>query len=267
MIDKTAIISDDAIIAPSAKIGAYVTIGKNVKIGENVVIEAKAHLEHCEIGDSVTIAQFASIGTPPQDLSYKGEPTKSIIGKNTQIREFATVNRASGEGNVTKVGEKCLLMTSSHVGHNCIVEDEVIMANVATLGGHCRVGFGAFIGGMGVFHQNIRIGELCIVSGFSAARRDIIPYCNGEGRPFVIKGINIVGLRRRGFSQEDRTAIHDAVRVLTSGRYLISDALKVIEEENVNNNKYVQNIVNFVRESKRGISLKNNKRGARSNDE
>lgn len=260
MIDKTAIISDDAQIAKSVQIGPYVTIGPNVKIGENVIIEANAHLEHCEIGDNTSISAFASIGTPPQDLGYKGEPTKSIVGKNCQIREYATINRASGEGNVTKVGDKCLLMTSAHVGHNCVVEDEVIMANVATLGGHCRVGFGAFIGGISVFHQNIRIGELCIISGFSAARRDIIPYCNGEGRPFVIKGINVIGLRRRGFSRDDRNAIHNAVRVLTSGKYLITDALKVIEDENLTNNKYVQNLLNFVKESKRGISFKNVKK-------
>ena len=267
MIDKTAIISDDAIIAKSANIGPYTIIGPNVKIGENVNIGSNAYLEHCEIGVNTKIGHFASIGTAPQDLGYKDEPTKAIIGENCQIREYVTINRASGEGNVTKVGNRCLLMTSAHVGHNCVVEDEVIMANVATLGGHCHVGFGAFIGGVSVFHQNIRVGELCMVSGFSGARRDIVPYCNGEGRPFVIKGVNVVGLRRRGFSQEDRTAIHNAIRMLTSGKFLTSDALKAIEDSNKTDNKYVKNIVDFVRNSKRGISIRNFKKESSSRDE
>ena len=148
MIDNRAIISDDAQIGKNVTIGANAVIGKNVKIGDNVIIMPNAYLEYCEIGDGTIISPFASIGTAPQDLGYKNEPTKSIIGKNCIIKEYATVNRASGEGKATIVGNKCMLMTSSHVAHNCVLEDEVIMANLATIGGHCHVGFGAFLGGM-----------------------------------------------------------------------------------------------------------------------
>ena len=231
MIDKRAIISDDAQIGQNVTIGANAVIGENVKIGDNVIIMPNAYLEHCEIGDGTLISPFASIGTAPQDLGYKGQPTKSIIGKNCIIKEYATVNRAATEGDATIVGDKCMLMTSTHVAHNCVLENEVIMANLATIGGHCHVGFGAFIGGMSVFHQNVRIGEMCIVSGFSAARMDVLPYCKGEGRPPIPHGINSIGLKRRGIPLETRENLKHALKILKSGEYLISVACDVIEQE------------------------------------
>ncbi len=255
MIDKRAIISDDAQIGQNVTIGANAVIGENVKIGDNVIIMPNAYLEHCEIGDGTLISPFASIGTAPQDLGYKGQPTKSIIGKNCIIKEYATVNRAATEGDATIVGDKCMLMTSTHVAHNCVLENEVIMANLATIGGHCHVGFGAFIGGMSVFHQNVRIGEMCIVSGFSAARMDVLPYCKGEGRPPIPHGINSIGLKRRGIPLETRENLKHALKILKSGEYLISVACNVIEQE-VPQDEYVKKFVKFIRESKRGITLR-----------
>ena len=255
MIDKRAIISDDAQIGQNVTIGANAVIGENVKIGDNVIIMPNAYLEHCEIGDGTLISPFASIGTAPQDLGYKGQPTKSIIGKNCIIKEYATVNRAATEGDATIVGDKCMLMTSTHVAHNCVLENEVITANVATIGGHCHVGFGAFIGGMSVFHQNVRIGEMCIVSGFSAARMDVLPYCKGEGRPPIPHGINSIGLKRRGIPLETRENLKHALKILKSGEYLISVACDVIEQE-VPQDEYVKKFVKFIRESKRGITLR-----------
>ncbi|HIU85436.1 TPA: acyl-ACP--UDP-N-acetylglucosamine O-acyltransferase [Candidatus Spyradomonas excrementavium] len=255
MIDKRAIISDDAQIGQNVTIGANAVIGENVKIGDNVIIMPNAYLEHCEIGDGTLISPFASIGTAPQDLGYKGQPTKSIIGKNCIIKEYATVNRAATEGDATIVGDKCMLMTSTHVAHNCVLENEVIMANLATIGGHCHVGFGAFIGGMSVFHQNVRIGEMCIVSGFSAARMDVLPYCKGEGRPPIPHGINSIGLKRRGIPLETRENLKHALKILKSGEYLISVACDVIEQE-VPQDEYVKKFVKFIRESKRGITLR-----------
>lgn len=255
MIDKRAIISDDAQIGQNVTIGANAVIGENVKLGDNVIIMPNAYLEHCEIGEGTVISPFASIGTAPQDLGYKGQPTKSIIGKNCIIKEYATVNRAATEGDATIVGDKCMLMTSTHIAHNCVIEDEVIMANLATLGGHCKVGFGAFLGGMSVFHQNVRIGEMCIVSGFSAARMDVLPYCKGEGRPPIPHGINAIGLKRRGISPETRENLKQALKILKSGEYLISKACNVIEQE-VPQDEYVKKFVQFIRESKRGITLR-----------
>ena len=255
MIDKRAIISDDAQIGNNVTIGANAVIGENVKLGDNVVIMPNAYLEHCEIGEGTVISPFASIGTAPQDLGYKNEPTKSIIGKNCIIKEYATVNRASGEGNVTVVGDKCLLMTSSHVAHNCVLENEVIMANLATIGGHCHVGYGAFLGGMSVFHQNLRIGEMCIISGFSAARMDCLPYVKGEGRPPIPHGINAIGLKRRGVAAESRDNLKEALKILKSEKYLITKACDVIEAE-LGQDEYVKKFVQFIRDSKRGITLR-----------
>jgi UDP-N-acetylglucosamine acyltransferase len=146
-------------------------------------------------------------------------------------------------------------MTSKHVAHNCVLDDEVIMANLATLGGHCHVGKGAFLGGMSVFHQNVRIGEMCIISGFSAARMDCLPYVKGEGRPPIPHGINAIGLKRRGVSAESRNNIKQALKILQSGEYLITKACDIIEQE-IPNDEYVTKFIQFIRESKRGITLR-----------
>lgn len=256
-IHKSAVIHESAIIPENCIIGPNVVVGENVKLGENVQVVANAYLEHCEIGDGTVVSPFASIGSPPQDLGYKNEPTKTVIGKYCQIKEYVTVNRASGEGNVTKVGDKCLLMASSHVAHNCVLENEVILANLATLGGHVHVGFGAFIGGMSVFHQNIRIGEMCIISGFSASRMDILPYCKGDGRPPVPHGINVIGLKRRGITLEERTNLKNAFKIIQSGDYTVLKAADVIEDTLVQD-KYTKNLVNFIRTSKRGVVVRTN---------
>lgn len=255
MIDKTAIIHPSANIADDVIIGPQVIIGENVTIKKGTKIISTAHLECCEIGENCVISPFSTIGTEPQDLGYKGEETKVIIGDGTIIKENVTVHRAANAGDLTtRVGKKCLLMAGSHVAHNCVLEDEVILANLATLGGHCHVGFGAFIGGMSVFHQNVRIGEMAIVSGFSAARQDILPYSKGEGRPPYPKGINVVALKRRGVSQEERTNINNAFKVLISGKYNVSDAIKHIEAE-FPKNDYIDKIINFIKASKRGITI------------
>ena len=177
MIDKTAIIHPSAKIADDAIIGPYVVIGENVTIGHRTRVISNAHIEFAEIGDDCTISPFATIGSEPQDLGYKGEPTKVVIGDGTIIKENVTVHRGAACGDfTTRIGKKCLLMVGSHVAHNCVLEDQVILANLVTLGGHVHVGFGAFVGGMSVFHQNIRIGDMAIISGFSASRQDILPY-------------------------------------------------------------------------------------------
>jgi len=255
MIDKTAIISKNAIIPESCTIGPATIIGDNVKLGENVKILANAYLENCEIGDNCFIAPFASIGTPPQDYGYKGEPTKTIIGKDSIIREYATINRASGEGNVTKIGDHCMIMTSAHVAHNCQIGDDVILANLVTLAGHSHVGKCAFIGGMTVFHQHVRIGEYCIVSGASAARQDVLPYSKSAGRPVAPHGINSVGLKRRGFTLEQRSRLKTAFRILEHSGLPFSKAVNKVEEE-VPSDEYIKKLIEFIRTSERGISGK-----------
>jgi len=259
-IDKTAIIHKSAQIAEGVIIGPNVIIGEGVKLESGVKIIANAYLEFCEIGEGTTISPFASIGTGPQDLGYKDEPTNVIVGKNCLIRESVTINRASGEGNSTVVGNKCMLMTGSHIAHNCHIGDEVILANLVTLGGHVHVGFGAFIGGMGVYHQNIRIGDMSIISGFSAARQDILPYSKNDGCPAAANGLNVVALKRRGVSQEDRTIMNEAYKLLVSPEYNTSQAIEKIKNEN-RMNKYVETMIEFIQSSKRGVSLKFHQKG------
>ena len=254
-IHKTAIIADDAIIPASCEIGPNVVIGEGVVLGENVKIMANAYLEHCEIGDGTLISPFASLGTAPQDLSYKGQKTKSVIGKNCIIKEYVTINRGAGEeGSITKVGDKCLFMASSHVAHNCVVEDEAIFANLATIGGHVHVGKGSFLGGMSVYHQNVRIGDYVIVSGFSGVRMDIPHFAKAAGYPATLHGANVVGLKRRGFSREELANIRSAYKLIQSKTTTMTNVANILEEQYANDKNIVR-LVEFIRASKRGIYL------------
>lgn len=258
LIHTSAVISKTAKIEDNVEIGANVFIGENVVLKNGVKIMPGVYLEHCEIGENTIISPYAAIGTAPQDLSYKNQPTKAVVGSNCQIREYVTINRSTNEEKPTKVGDKCLLMAYSHVAHDCQIANEVIMANTVTLGGHVQVGFGAFIGGMTVFHQHIRIGEMSIISGASAARQDIMPYTNNEGIPCVTIGINAIGLKRRGISLKEREEIKKAVRIIKSTDFNTTQALEEIEKTLVMN-EYVKKLVEFVRTSKRGISLRGKK--------
>lgn len=266
LLEKTSI-HPSAVIHPSAEIGEGVIIGPNVVIGEGVKIGngtrviANAYIEYTEIGENCTISPFATIGSEPQDLGYKGEPTKVVIGNDTIIKENVTIHRGAACGDyTTRVGNKCLLMVGSHIAHNCVIEDQAILANLATLGGHVHVGFGAFIGGMSVFHQNIRIGSMAIVSGFSASRQDILPYSKCDGRPAAPRGINVIALKRRGVDLETRTAINKAFKILVSGEYNTSQAIEKIKAE-IPMNEYIENMISFVESSKRGVVLRSHVAG------
>ena len=264
MIDKTAIIHPSAQIADDAIIGPYVVIGEGVKIGSGTRVISNAHIEHAEIGKNCTISPFATIGSEPQDLGYKGEDTKVVIGDETIIKENVTIHRGAACGDfTTRIGNKCLLMVGSHVAHNCVLADQVILANLVTLGGHVHVGFGAFVGGMSVFHQNIRIGKMAIISGFSAARQDILPFSKGEGRPPVARGLNVVALKRRGYSMADIDVARSAFKYLISPEYNTTQAIEKIREEG-KVNSIVEEMIEFIQTSKRGVLLKSHKSGHES---
>lgn len=256
LIHSSAVIHPSAEIGENVFIGPNVVIGENVKIGKNTRIIANAYIEYAEIGENCTISPFSTIGSEPQDLGYKGEVTKVVIGNDTIIKENVTIHRGAACGDfTTRVGSKCLLMVGSHVAHNCVIEDQVILANLVTLGGHVHVGFGAFVGGMSVFHQNIRIGSMAIVSGFSAARQDILPYSKSDGRPAAPRGINVIALKRRGVPLEVRTSINKAFKLLHSSEYNTSQAIEKIKAE-IPMNEYIENMINFIETSKRGVVLK-----------
>lgn len=256
MIHNTAVVHPSAQIAEDAYIGPNVVIGEDVKIGSGTRVIANAYIEFAEIGENCTISPFATIGSEPQDLGYKGEKTKVVIGDGTIVKENVTIHRAAACGDyTTRVGKKCLLMVGCHVAHNCVLEDEVILANLVTLGGHVHVGFGAFVGGMSVFHQNVRIGDMAIISGFSAARQDVLPYSKGDGRPASPVGINVVALKRRGISLETRTDVNRAFKILTSSEYNTAQAIEKIKAE-IPMNEYIEKMINFIDGSKRGVMLK-----------
>lgn len=266
-IHSSAVIHSSAEIGEGVFIGPNVVIGEGVKIGNGTRIIANSFIEFAEIGENCTISPFSTIGSEPQDLGYKGEPTKVIIGNETIIKENVTIHRAAACGDfTTRIGNKCLLMVGSHVAHNCVLEDQVILANLVTLGGHVQVGFGAFVGGMSVFHQNIRIGTMSIVSGFSASRQDILPYSKGEGRPPVPRGLNVIALKRRGVSQEVRTATNQAFKLLIAEEYNTTQAIEKIKAE-IPMNEYIEKMIDFIQSSKRGVLLKSHKSGNESLDE
>lgn len=266
-IHPTAIIHPSAEIGENVKIGPNVIIGENVKIGNGTHVIANAYIEYSEIGENCTISPFATIGSAPQDLGYKNEPTKVVIGNNTIIKENVTIHRGAACGDyTTRIGNNCLLMVGSHIAHNCVLEDQVILANLATLGGHVHVGFGAFLGGMTVFHQNIRIGSMTIVSGFSASRQDLLPYAKYDGRPIEARGLNVIALKRRGIDLETRTNLNKAYKMLTLGEYNTTQAIEKIKSE-LPMSDYIQNMIDFIGASKRGVVLKKHVKHADADEE
>ena len=265
-IHPSAVIHPTAEISEGVIIGPNVVIGEGVKIGKDTRIIANAYIEYAEIGERCTVSPFSTIGSEPQDLGYKGESTKVVIGDDTIIKENVTIHRGAACGDfTTRIGNKCLLMVGSHVAHNCVLADQVILANLVTLGGHVHVGFGAFVGGMSVFHQNIRIGDMAIISGFSASRQDILPYSKGEGRPPVPRGLNVVALKRRGVSQEVRNNMNLAFKYLISKELNTTQAIEKIKAE-IPMNEYIEKMIEFIQSSKRGVLLKSHKSGYQSLD-
>ena len=210
-IHPTAIIEDGASIGVDVKIGPYCFIGSNVvladriNLGSHVVISGLT-----QIGEGTHVFPFASIGHNPQDLKYKGEPSRLEIGCNNVIREHVTMNPGTqGGGLLTKVGDDCLFMVASHIAHDCTVGDNVILVNNATLGGHVKIGDFAIIGGLAAVHQFVRIGRHSMIGGCSGVENDVIPYGSIVGNRGYLSGLNLVGLKRRGFS---RDIIHDLRR-------------------------------------------------------
>jgi UDP-N-acetylglucosamine acyltransferase len=252
MIHSTAIVHPSAKIAANVEIGAYTIIGENVTIGTGTKIGSHALVECSEIGENCTIFSHAAIGTAPQDLKYKNEPTKLIIGDNTTIREFTTLNRGTTASCQTAVGSNCLLMAYCHVAHDCIVRDNVIMANAATLGGHVEIQEHAFVGGVVAIHQFTRIGRHAMIGGGSKVAQDIMPYAQAQGDRARLIGLNLVGLKRRGFSSATIEEIKSAYRTLFMSSITMEEALDQLEATNPG--PEVREIITFIHASKRGIA-------------
>lgn len=252
-IHPTAIVEKGAKIGPGVVIEAYAVIKENVTLEKGVHIKSHAYIDgHTTIGEGTTIYPFASIGTKTQDLKFKGEKTFVNIGKNCEIREFVTINSSCQEGSTVKVGDHCLIMAYCHVAHNCEVGNRVIMSNNATLAGHVIVEDYAIIGGMTPVHQFTRIGTHAFVGGMSRVTHDIPPFTIGAGIPFKYGGLNLVGLKRHGFSLDVRLGLTKAFKLLFRSGLSTQEAFQRIQAE-VTPFAELDHFLAFCRNTKRGI--------------
>ena len=219
-IHPSAIVEDGASIAPDVKIGPFAVVGKNVSIASGSVLHSHVVVDgHTSIGEKTEVFPFAALGARPQDLKYSGEASKLVIGSGNIIREHVTMNPGTtGGGMLTKVGDNCLFMVGAHVAHDCQVGDNVILANNATLAGHVVVGSFAILGGLSAIHQFVRIGDHAIVGGMSGVEHDVIPFGSVKGERARLAGLNIIGMRRRGFSRQELDDLRAGYKKLFSGK-------------------------------------------------
>ena len=212
MIHKTAIINSNAKISSKVEIGPYTVIGPNVEIDEDVIIQSHVCITgHTIIGKNNKIYSFASIGSDPQDMKYKGEKTELIIGENNTIREYSTINTGTIQGGgITKVGDNNLIMISAHIAHDCIIGNNIVIANSAAIAGHAEIGDYVVIGGNCGVQQFTRIGKMAMIGGMTGVSRDVIPYGLSTGNRNFLNGINVVGLRRSKIPNKDIISLTDA---------------------------------------------------------
>ena len=261
MIHPTAIIHHGAEIDEGVEIGPYSVIGKDVQIGRGTVIGSHVVADGwTTIGTECSIHQFASIGAPPQDITYKGEKTEVIIGNNNVIREFVTIHRGTVKGGgQTVIGDKNFLMAYVHIAHDCKISNNVIMANAATLAGHVRIEDYAIIGGLVAIHQFANIGAYAIIGGASAITHDVPPYVMAVGNRAKLYGLNKVGLRRQGFSREEIDTLKKAYHILFRSGLTLKDAVVKLEGE-LRHSTHVVKLLEFIKGSKRGITRESGRR-------
>jgi len=258
-IHPTAIIEDGAVLGADCVVEAFAFVSSSAKIGNGCVIKQGARIiGDTTIGDESKIFSYAVVGDIPQDISFKeGEKTGLIIGKHATIHEFCTISSGSHKGDgYTRIGDDAFIMAYCHIAHDCVIGDHIIMANSATLAGHVQMGDYAVIGGLTPVHQFVRIGESCMIAGASALSQDIVPFCLAEGNRAYIRGLNLVGLRRR-FESSEIDEIKKAYK------YLFSDTSDLKEKANslLNeaSNQNVRKMCEFILSTTRGIPLNKGK--------
>lgn len=233
-IHPTAVIDPAAKLGTDVSIGPYCVVGPHVELGDGVRLISHVAIDgRTRIGDRTVVYPFASLGHPPQDLKYKGEPSELIIGADNKIREQVTMNPGTeGGGMVTRVGNGGLFMVGVHIGHDCIVGNNVIFANNATLGGHVEVGDHAVLGGLCAVHQWVRIGAHAMIGGMSGVEADVIPYGLVKGERAFLAGLNLVGLERRGFSRDQIGALRNGFkRIFTAGEGTMAERMEAAAAE------------------------------------
>ena len=247
VVDPSTELDSTVEVGPNAYIGKNCILHKNVRVGPNAIVEC-----HTEIGNGTIVAANAHVGGAPQDISYRNEDTKLKIGKDCVIREFATINRASTKEEwVTKIGDKCFFMAYSHVGHDCIVGNEVIITNYTPLAGHVHVEDYVIISGHSGVHQFVKIGTMAMIGGMTKILKDVPPYTLVEGIPGIVHGLNSVGLKRRGLKPEVRKDLKKALKIFLNKELLLRDAIEEIEK--IAKFDEVRHFADFLKESKRGV--------------
>ena len=251
MIDKTAIIDTKAKVSSNVSIGAYTIIGPNVEIGENSIIQSHVSIVgNTKIGKGNKIYSFASIGSDPQDLKFDGEKTKLEIGDYNKIREYVTINPGTkGGGGLTKVGNNCLFMVSSHIAHDCLVEDNVILANNVPLGGHAHIEKNVIIGGNSAVQQFTRVGKFAMIGGMCGVVRDIIPYAMVHGNRSILQGLNLIGLRRRNIPNKEIIVLTEAYKEIFKNENLTENLKKL--DTKLKKNELVKDVVEFLEKDKK----------------
>jgi UDP-N-acetylglucosamine acyltransferase len=231
MIHPSAIVHPSAKIDRTADIGPYCLVGENVRVGARTKLLAHAVVTgHTTIGEDTTIHPFASIGASSQDRKAVEEIAYTTIGDRTTIREYVSIHRATGEGQVTSVGDDCLILAYVHIAHNCIVGNDVTMSNLAQLAGHCIVEDHAGIGGMVGTHQFVRIGQYSFIGGYTKVVRDVPPFLLVEGNPAEVYGLNSVGLRRAGFKRDVLSELKEAYKTIYRSDRNLSQAANSLRE-------------------------------------
>ncbi len=254
-IHPTAIVESGAKLGEHVTIGPYCCVGPEVELGDEVSLVAHVVVSgRTKIGEKTRIYPFASIGHPPQDLKFGGESSELIIGSHNVLREHVTMNPGTaGGGLLTRVGNHCLFMIATHVAHDCVVGDHVVMANNGTLGGHVKLGDYAIIGGLSAVHQYVRIGKHAMVGGMSGVENDVIPYGSVMGNRAHLSGLNIVGLKRRAFSRDAIHTLRNAYRLLFAEEGTMAERITDVSEL-FKDNEAVQEIIAFIQsDSSRSI--------------
>ncbi|HKQ99306.1 MAG TPA: acyl-ACP--UDP-N-acetylglucosamine O-acyltransferase [Pyrinomonadaceae bacterium] len=258
---ETQTIHPSAVVSPSARLGRNCYIGPYAIVGDEVTLGDDVRLEsHCVvdgktfIGDGTHVFPFVSIGLASQDLKYMGEPAETRIGQRNKIREFVTIHRGTeGGGRVTSTGDDCLIMAQAHIAHDCTLGDRVIMANAATLAGHVMVEDGANIGAYSGVHQFCRVGREAYVGGYSVVVKDALPFALTVGNHAKCYGLNITGMKRRGYSEQVIKTLHHAFHLLLSSKLNTTQALEAIRLE-IEDSAEVDELVRFIETSARGVT-------------
>lgn len=245
-VHPSAVIEAGAVIGPDCRIGPFAVIGPEVTLGRAVEVKSHAVLTGwTEVGDETVIFPFASVGEVPQDLKYRGERTRLVIGRRCRIREGATLNTGTeGGGGITRVGDDCLLMTGAHVGHDAQIGDRVILVNQVAIAGHCVIGDDVIVGGLSGVHQWVRIGKGAIIGAVTMVTNDVMPYGLVQAPRGELEGLNLVGLKRRGVERSEITALRAAYQMLAQGEGTFQDRARRLADET--ESRHVREITDFI---------------------